>query len=132
MISKESFSQLMSAIVAEQIPEEVLVFRAEGASLVDEVYRGGAGSVPKGPRSPFGFGAEVKAALELIPVLWGTYKVLKEVAVSVQPKPDQEAIARKWMKALVDAGLPERRAMAIVARFRKDVTALAERKTTAE
>src|SRR5262249_6733558 len=93
----------------------------QGRCLITELYEGKDLSRENSLESrDFAFYQESKAVLELLPLLWGTFKMLKEMWEMYEHlKP--EDFGKAWKGELMTAGMNEQLASQIVERFKNEV-----------
>lgn len=123
--TRTDYLSFIRAVVTACMPDERDVFEIEGAHLTERLYQGEDITRDRGSaRTDLGAGpAELKAVLELIPLMVGSYKALASLrdlrkSNSIGTVPSRPDTARACLeKCLTEEKLPEGLVKEIVDRF---------------
>jgi hypothetical protein len=121
----DQFVSLVKKIVADQCPEELWNFETESPALVARLKAGKDIRKTKASRLNFEFGSSIVASLQFIGLLWGTYKIIKDVKSEFRQKevktPD---LRERWTRVLIESGVAENKAREVADKFCEDLSAV--------
>ena len=125
-MTERALLELAQQIVSRHMPKEVLPFQVGAPPIIADLFAGRASSAT-GPsnRAEFGFGyGEVKAALEFVVLLKGTFEAMNYFRTLARRQlVDRNQVVATWTSKLTEAGLDSARSAAITAEFAEALVA---------
>src|SRR6185369_4582700 len=120
MIDREQFASLLDRIIAAELPAQLPTYQAFKSDLIEAVYSGQDPRENSDKAGQFEFGDSIKEALEILVLVWGTYKALKGMYLETRPAGNTMqagSVADRWRAKLVQAGMDEKLADKIAKDF---------------
>jgi len=123
-INKAEFKFFIRNIVANHVEEELDLYDIDGEEMINTVLEGETKDnidLTDSPEFKFGFG-EVVESIKFIGIVIGTLKTLNDFAVLFRNRdPETTELEDAWRSHLIDEGLAEEKAEAIIQKFGDDL-----------
>src|SRR3712207_1475550 len=103
MLDKERFRSFVGEVVEYAAPDQKESYDFESRELVDELFanRDIRKQTQAGRADLRSWEEGMKFVLQMVPILWATYKTLKEIVDTHKSSPIPEGeVASRWAKAL--------------------------------
>jgi hypothetical protein len=124
MIDPVEFKRFVGQIVQTCFPEEWESFEFAAGDEIRLAFDETSPNVQQKAHAYFEFGVEVDAALRMLPLIWGTYKTIKEILTARPRVSGKQELTIQWEEELREAGLDDESARVVVRRFERDLAAL--------